>query len=54
MPMNNNNNWHFGIVPCGMPCIMKGTLHLELLVISLVEEMSLEKFFEFTIVWTHP
>ena len=24
---NNNNNWKFGIAPCGMPCIMKGTLH---------------------------
>ena len=24
---NNYNNWRFGIAPCGMPCIMKGTLH---------------------------
>ena len=30
-----------------MPCIMKGTITYDLLVISSVEEMSFEQFFEF-------
>ena len=43
---NNNNNWRFSIAPCGMPCIMKA-LYMELLIISVVEEMSFEQCFEF-------